>query len=136
VDLVEVNVIHAETPQAGVDARHDRLARKAARIEAFAEWEINLGRDHNLIAIGEVTNRAAQKLLAGAIGVGVGRIEKVDAQLQRAAKERARLFFRQRPGVRAAIRIAVGHTSQADARYLHSSSAQSCVVHVLCSFMK
>src|ERR1035441_10057912 len=63
-------------------------------------------------------------------------IEKVDAQLKRAAKQRARLFLRQRPGVRAAVGIAVGHASQANARYFHSSSAQSCVVHVLCSSMK
>src|SRR5208337_4177153 len=40
------------------------------------------------------------------------------------------LFFGQCPGMCAAVGIAIGHASQADARDFHSRSAQSCVIHI------
>jgi hypothetical protein len=40
-----------------------------------------LGRDHDGVAVGEVLQRPAGDLLAGALGVQVGRVEEGDAGL-------------------------------------------------------
>ena len=132
MDLVEVDVVHAQPPQAGVNARHDRLTRQAARVQPLAQREENLGGDDHFVAVGEVADGAAQDFLAVAVGIGVGGVEEVDAQLQRALDKWTRLLFRQRPGVGTAIGIAIGHAAQADARYFHSRASESCVVHNDC----
>jgi predicted transcriptional regulator len=71
-----------------------------------------LGGDHDLIARGEILQRAPEHLLADALGVHVSRVEEVDAQFDRALDERAAGLFVQHP--RAPFRRAIGHGAEAN----------------------
>ena len=52
VDLVEVDVVGAEAAQAGVDLGHDRLARQAGAVGALVHAAVDLGGEHELVAVG------------------------------------------------------------------------------------
>jgi hypothetical protein len=67
VDLVEVDVVGAQPAQAVVDLAQDRLARQPAAVRPLAHLAEDLGGDHHLVAPGEVAQRAAENLLAGAV---------------------------------------------------------------------
>jgi len=88
MDLVEVDVIHAEPLQRGVDRLHDVLAREAARVSARAHRVEDLGGDDDLVALGEFLQGAAEDLLARADRIHVGRVEEIDAAFERLANER------------------------------------------------
>ena len=79
VNLVQIDVVGVQPPKAGVDLRQDRLARQAAAVGILAHGEVDLGRNHHLVALGEVAQGSPHDFFAGAVGVGVGRIEEVDA---------------------------------------------------------
>ena len=66
MDLVEVDVIGAESLQAGVDLSHDRLARQAGAIRAGAHPAIDLGGDHDLLAAGKILDCPAEDFFAAA----------------------------------------------------------------------
>ena len=104
VDLVQVDVVGAEPPEARVDLRQDRLPRQAPAVRALPRREEHLGRDHHLVPPGEVAERPAEDLLARAVGVGVRGVEEVDPELQGAGEERPALLLAQRPGVGAPLR--------------------------------
>jgi hypothetical protein len=69
VDLVEVDVVGAESPQAVVDFGHDRFAGEAFAVGARPHRVAQFGGDDDVVAVGEVGERAAQDLLAGAVGI-------------------------------------------------------------------
>ena len=87
----------------------------------------HLGRDHDLIARGELLQRAAEDLLADAARIHVGGVEEVDAVLERALDERTAGGFVEHP--RPPLRRAVGHRAEAEARDLQAGSAEPDVVH-------
>jgi hypothetical protein len=82
VDLVEIHIIGAQAAQAVVDLGHDRLARQAAcrwvgsaHCRAGGNREEHLGGQHDLVALGIVTQGAADDLLAGTFGIDVRGVE-------------------------------------------------------------
>jgi hypothetical protein len=91
VDLVEIDVVGAEAAQAVVDLVEDRLARQAGAVGAGPHAVEHLGGEHDLVAPGEVPDRAADDLLGGAVGIGVGRVEEIDAEVDRLLDQRAAL---------------------------------------------
>ena len=97
MDLIEIDVVGAESRQRRVDRRHDVLARQPAIVGVVAHRIEHLGRDHDLVARGEVTQRAAEDLFADADGIHVGGVEEVDAELERAPDERPRRPLRRAP---------------------------------------
>src|SRR5205823_6639221 len=64
MNLVEVDVIHAEPAQAGVDLAHDCFARQAAAVRTGAHPAIYLGRNDHLVAAGEILDSPSEDLLA------------------------------------------------------------------------
>ena len=115
--------------QAGVDFGHDGLARKALAVGLRAHRVVDLGRDHDLVASGEVAQGAADDLLARAVGVGVRGVEEVDAELDGTLDERPALLFVERPGVRTALGHSVAHAAEADTRDLEAGLSEIDVFH-------
>ena len=113
VDLVEVHVVHAEPAERSVDRVHQVLAREAPFVGAVLRRKVRLGRDHQLIARGELLDRAAHDLFAHAARVHVGGVEEIDALLDRALQEWPALRLVKHP--RAPFACAVGHRAEADA---------------------
>ena len=66
VDLVEVDVVGAEAPQARVDLLEDRLAREAVAVGPGAHRAVDLRGEHDVLAPREGLERAADDLLARA----------------------------------------------------------------------
>ena len=89
MDLVEVDVVGAQPGQAGVDLVQDRLAGQARAVRPRAHPAVHLGREHDVLARGEVAQRAAGDLLAAAAGVDVGGVEDVDPRVERVLDDRA-----------------------------------------------
>jgi hypothetical protein len=129
MDLVEIDIVGAQALQAGVDLVEDGLARQAAAIGAGAHLHIDLGRQHDLLALGEIAQGAADDLLAGAVGVDVGGVDEIDAEFQCLLDERPTLLLIKGPEMGAALRHAIGHAAEADAGNLEASLAEPDVVH-------
>src|SRR5947199_10841648 len=87
MDLVEVDVIRAEAPQARIDLAHDRLPGQAGAIGSRPHPAIDLGSDDNLVPLAEILDRTPENLLAAAEGIAVRRIEEIDAGFERPLDE-------------------------------------------------
>ena len=88
MDLVKIDVIELQTFEARLDAVHDVIARRAARIGGFRRRAEHLGGHHDLVARHlEVLQREAGDLLGQTLGIDVGGIDKVDAGVDRATNE-------------------------------------------------
>jgi hypothetical protein len=88
VDLVEVDVVGAEAAQAGVDLRHDRRPRQATVLRASPHRDEHLGSDDHVVALDQLAEHLARDLLARAVGVGVGGVERRDPGVERGLVER------------------------------------------------
>jgi len=81
------------------------MAEKIAfreRPRSLGAWVIgkkHFGRNHDLVAACEVRQGAADDFLGGAIGIGVGRVEKIDAQFNGLTNQRSTLLLGQSPRV-------------------------------------
>src|SRR5262249_4333136 len=121
-------IIHAEPSQAGIDLVQDRLARQAGAVRiVLAHLGADLGRDHQLLALAEILDRAAEDLLAGAERIDVRGVEEVDAELERLLDEGATVVLVEHPGTPGLG--AVGHAAEADPRDPESGATQVDVVH-------
>jgi hypothetical protein len=129
MDLVEIDVIGAEAAKARVDLAHDRLARQAGAVWSRPHPAVHLGGDHDLVAPGEIPDRAAENLLAVAERIPVGRVEEIDATLQRALDEWAAVLFAEAPGMIALVAPAIAHAAEADARHVQTGATELCVFH-------
>jgi hypothetical protein len=67
MDLIQIDVIRPETPQAVVDFRHDRLARQTCAVLTRMHAAMDLGSQHDFVALRKVLQRAADDFLAGAV---------------------------------------------------------------------
>lgn len=129
VDLVEVDVVGAQAPQAVVDLGHHRLAGESGAVGPGAHPAVHLGREHDVVAAGEIGQCLADDLLAGAVGVHVGGVEEGDAGLQRLPDQRTRGRLVEGPLVRAPVGHAVGHAAQADPRHVQTRRTELHVLH-------
>ena len=109
-------MVDAETSQAAVDRGVDRRPAQALDARLGRQLHEALGRDLDLVAAGEIGQRAAHDLLAGAVGVDVGGVEGGDAGLERLLQVGPALVLGQRPRVRAAVGHAVAHAAEDDRR--------------------
>jgi hypothetical protein len=129
MNLIKVDVVHTEPLQTGVDRRHDRFARKATGIGPVAPREKDFRRDHQLIALAHLAQGAADDFFARAIGVDVGRVEKINSEFECARDKGPALLFVQTPGMIAPFRHAVGHAAEAEARHFQAGFSKSGVLH-------
>ena len=97
MNLVQIDIVHAEAAQGRIDRVQEVLAGKASTIRAIAHRVVNLGSHHDLFAAREVAQCAPEDLLAGTLRVHVCGIEIIDALLQGMLDERTTLCFRQYP---------------------------------------
>ncbi len=72
---------------------------------------MDLGREHDLVALDEILEGAADDLLRRAVGIDIGRVEEVDAEIEPLPDQRPARFLDQGPGMVAALRPALGHAS-------------------------
>ena len=93
VRVEDVDVVEAHAPQALVEAREQVLARAEVAVGPGPHVVAGLRRDHELVAEGarSVLQQAPERLLRGAVGraVVVGEVEVRDAEVERAAHDRA-----------------------------------------------
>jgi hypothetical protein len=129
VNLVKVDVVGAEPMQAVLDLGHDRLAGQAPAVRAGPHRVAELGGDHDLVPVGEIAQRAAEDLLAGAGRVQVGRVEEVDPGLESVLDERAAGLLVQGPDRVAAAGVAVGHRADGDRGHVQAGGSQLDVPH-------
>src|SRR6185436_16089114 len=99
-----------------VEAMEEVLARKAALIHSGAGRMEGLGAHDDVVAPGVLAQRAAEDRLALALGVHVGRVEEVDAELDGPTDDGAGVAFREYPALPRGI--AEGKGAQAKARDL------------------
>jgi hypothetical protein len=130
VDLVQVDVIEAEPPEALIDRVEDVAARQPGVVDALADPAAHLGRDHQVAAPhAEPAQRLADQPLALALVVDVGGVEEVDAGVER----RAQLAG---DGVDAELAdhlpealAAVGHGAEAQLRDVEAGLAEAMGAH-------
>ena len=127
MDLIEVDRLDAEPPQAALARLHDVLARQALPVRRVAHRPEHLRRDDDLVEIRHRPERAPGHFLAHAERVHVGRVEEVDAFVERESDERLRLAFVEHP--RAPTRIAVGHAAEAQPGDGEACVAERRVLH-------
>jgi hypothetical protein len=114
---IEIDEVGAETFQAVVDLGEDRLARQAGAVRPRPHPAVDLGREHHVVTLDEILQRAADDFLGCAVGIDIGGIEEIDAEIEGLLDQGAALFLVQRPGMRATIGDAVAHASDAEPRY-------------------
>ena len=85
MDLVEVDVLQAERPQALLHPMAKPGATRVAHQTLLGHAESSLGGDHELVAVLPelVAKRLPQQTLRSAEPVGLRRVEDVDAELTR-----------------------------------------------------
>src|SRR5436190_8804203 len=98
MDLVEVDVVEAESRERSVDRGQDVLAGEPLSVGAGGGRIEDLGRDHHLLAAHQVAQQPAGDDLAGPVGVHVGGVEEGEAELERATHDRLRCFLVEHPG--------------------------------------
>ena len=93
VRVEDVDVLEAHAPQALVEAREQVLPRAEVAVGPRPHVVAGLRRDHELVAIGReiLLQQAPERLLRRAVGraVVVGEVEVRDAEVERAAHDRA-----------------------------------------------
>src|SRR3989441_1676707 len=129
MNLIEVDVISAETAQARVDFDHDGLAGQPACISTRDRRIEHLSGEHHLFAPREVAERASDNLFTGAVRVAIGRVEEVDAEFDCSPNKGAAFFLIEGPRVRATLRHAVGHTAEAKTGHFETALSKVDVIH-------
>ena len=83
MDLKQIDVVGPQPGQLVFDLLQDVLAGQAALVWACADGVSQLGRNDDLVPIGEIREGAAEDLFAGTVRIEVRRIEQIDADVQR-----------------------------------------------------
>ncbi len=126
MNLVEIDVIHAQACQAGIDRLQDVFAGQAALVGSGSHCLEHFGRHDRIVTLdAEGPQRPPEYQLALARRIDIGGIEEVDAQVQRLADDLETGLLRQHPLEAAAE----AHAAQADSRDSHSGGAQPYVIH-------
>ena len=120
VDLIEVDMIEAESFQAGRDLVHDVSARQADGVRPRPHPAANLGRDDDVLALdAKIAQSLANLNLGLPFGIDVGRIDEIDSSLKSAADELGGGDLIERPNIapHSACAAAVkGHRAKTDFR--------------------
>ena len=87
----------------------------------------NLGRDHDLVAGRELSQQSASDLLGDSGRVHVGRVEQVDAKLDRTLHDRPRRVLVEHP--RPPLGRTERHHAQRDARDFKATMTEVDVIH-------
>jgi hypothetical protein len=119
VDVVEVDVVGLQPAQAGLDGAPHVDAGQAALVASVTGRVGDLGGQHPALA--GVFERAADHLLGLAVGVDVGRVDEVDAGLERVIDDAPRL--------RLIGRAAEHHGAEAELGDLHAAVTEHAVLH-------
>src|SRR5260370_28677142 len=85
--------------------------------------------DDGFVTIREILQGAPEDLLAGALRVGVRRVEEVDAGFDRLADQGPALVLRLRPGGVATARLSEGHAPEGDRGNVEAGVAAFYVAH-------
>ena len=127
VELVEIDVRDAESLQARVARRADVLGPPVhaahAGIPGLAH-DAALRREHHALAA--IADRAADQLFVGERTVHVGRVEQVDAEVERAVDRGDRLGL-----VGGAVELAHAHAAQAERRDFEGTETPSLHARLL-----
>lgn len=104
MDLVQVDVVDAQAPQARVAALDDVLTRQPHVVDVsplprpFAHRATHLRRDHDALARRTgVLERLAEDLLGFAFGVDIGAVEEIHASIERGTDESVGLLLPDHP---------------------------------------
>jgi hypothetical protein len=82
-----------------------------------------LGGDNDLIPIGELLQSASEDFFTLANRINIGGIEEINPQLQGFLYDWAALFFIKHPFMNPTLGVPEPHTSEADARDIHTCVA-------------
>ncbi len=127
VDLVQVDVVHLETPQRRVDARQDVLAAETAAVLARRHRHEHLRGDHRLVAGQELRYQPARGDLARTSRIGVRGVEEGDPAFDSRLDDGFGGVLVDHPGTIAVV--AEAHHPEADPRDPQARAAQVRVVH-------
>ena len=127
---IEIHIIHAEIFQTGVNHLLDVLLSGDAGCDFLRRAGQEFGSHHHVVSFGEVLQRPAHILLAGAALIADCGIEKIDAELQPVLYDFAGVLLIQRPRVLSVFRIAESHTAHADPGYIQFRITKLCIFHV------
>ena len=131
MDLIQVHVVRSEPPQARVDGRENRLARKAAAVRSLAHREIHLRRDHDLVAARVVLERLTDDLLGGAVRISIGGVEEIYPDIDGLPDDRSALTLGQRPRMIAALRNAECHAAETERGDFQTRLPQIFIPHIV-----
>src|SRR5689334_13439376 len=126
VHLVEIDAIGAQAAEALVARAPDVVRGEPAVVRPFAHLRVDLGREDDSVPSRRVLREPApddllRDALAGLPAVDVGRVEEVDAGVERAIHDREAVgLARERPEV---------HRAEAEAAHAQTGTAETDVVH-------
>src|SRR5690606_4905593 len=132
VDLIEVDAIGLQAPQARLDRADDPVARGAAAVGPAAHGEAELGGEDDLVAAAAIAEPPADHPLREAVlAVDVGGVEEVDALAEGAVHDlkRGLLVAADLVHERALVGLAEGHRPEAERRDLEAGAAELAVFH-------
>src|SRR5262245_48034565 len=89
MQLVKVDPIGAQPPQARLDRLHDIAPRRPLELAGVVHRHAELAREHDRIAL-LAENSSKPLLRAAFVAVAVGGVDQVDAELDRLAYDAAR----------------------------------------------
>ena len=137
VDLIEIDVIEAEAAQAGVNLVHDVHAREAHAIGLRTHAHAHFGSDHQIFARQpELRERFPDDLLGLAFGIDIGRIDEIDAGVERGLDLRLGFGHPETPDDFPASLAAVGHGAQTDLGHEQAGAAQQTITHRFFPFVE
>ncbi len=131
VDLVQVDVLQLQPLQARLDAVHDVAAGTAAAVGARAGLAEHLGGDDDVLARHlQVLQRLPGELLRHAARVHVGRVDEVDAGVERLADEPVGVALAHVADLSPdAVGAAEGHGAEAQLGDEQAGAAEAMVAH-------
>ena len=130
VDLVEVEIVRLQAPQAGIDCLLDRLpVDRPAIADMRTAAAGDLACEHDVLALAGLLQPAADELFGTAVGLGahrrgrvkLGGVEEIDPGLQRMIHLLMRLGL--------GVLRPPGHRSEADLRHGDVRAAQCIEFH-------
>jgi hypothetical protein len=125
MDLVQVDPVGAQAPEAVLDRLEDPTPRVAAAVAAFTHLEVHLGGEHDLVTA--PAQRLAHDLLGLTVGVRVGGVDEVDALVERGVDDAGAVVV---VGVTGRVGFrAEHHGPEAVDTHLDTGAAEDAIAH-------